>query len=364
MLGRAFGARVVLHPSAVILVALVAFLLASGDRGETAGTALARGVLLAGVLVGSVFVHELAHALAARLFHREVKEIVLSLIGGHTAFDAKDLTPLVSGVTAFAGPLGSGLIGLAAVAFLGLDPSPGPYQIVWAVAAVNIVLAVFNILPGAPLDGGRVLEAIVWGVTGKRTTGMKASAWGGRVVALANLGYVAFIIARSGGEFDLVYLVWAVLVFSLLWPAAGATLRAARIVEKVEGLSVAQVMRGAIGVPHHTSLRDALGLCQAAECEEVVVLSAASEPAGRFTLASAEAVPSERLDATGLSAVTILMPRGATIAATATGFDLIRAVRDWWGKSDVLAVLDGGEIVGVVRLAEVGERLGQGGTPA
>ena len=357
VLGRVFGARIVLHPSVLILIGLIAFLMTADDEGSI-GSALAEGLLFAGLLVASILVHELSHAAVARLFGREVKEIVLTLIGGHTALDSKGLTPAASGVTALAGPIGSALLGLAGMAALTLDLSPGAYTIVRGIAVVNIVLAIFNAFPGAPLDGGRVVEAIVWAITGKRTTGMRASAWGGRIVVIVCLGYVVVTMVRSEGDPDFVGLIWSFLILSILWSAAGATLRAARIIDKVEGLSVALAMRGAVGVRYDVPLGEALALCQAADCEEVVVLSAESEPAGHFALAQARAVPEERLGSTEMSAVTVPVPRGAAVEMGATGQGLLETIREWWGKADVLIVQDEGEVVGVVRLADMVARLG------
>ncbi len=357
VLGRVFGARIVLHPSVLILIGLIAFLMTAGG-GQSFGSALAEGLLFGGLLVASVLIHEISHALVARLFHHEVKEIVLTLIGGHTALDAKGLTPAASGVTALAGPIGSAVLGLAGLATLTLDLSPGAYTIVRGITVVNFVLAIFNALPGAPLDGGRVVEAIVWALTGKRTSGMRASAWGGRAVVLACLGYVVVSTIQAGGDPDLVFIIWSFLILSILWSAAGATLKAARILDKIEGLSVARLMRGAVGVRYDVPLRDALDLCLAADCDEVVVLSAESEPAGHFALTDARAVPEERLESTGLSAVTVPVPRGATVTMGATGQGLLETIREWWGRADVLIVVDEDEVVGVVRLADMVERLG------
>lgn len=357
MLGHLWGARVVLHPTTLILVVVLAFLLVSGDREETTGSSIARGLLLAGLLIASVLIHEMGHALAARAFRREVKEIVITLVGGHTVFDASRMTPAVSGVTALAGPVANAFLGLAALAALGLDLSPGLHMVVRAVAVVNIVLAAFNALPGTPLDGGRVLEAIVWGVTGKRTTGMKAAAWGGRVVAGGYLVYVLVSNFGAGRSPELFDLVWAFLIFSILWPAAGMSLRAARVLEKLEGLSVATTMRGAVGIPHDTTLATALDICRKAECDEVVVLSSDYEPAGHFSLEAAGQVPPERLETTALASLTVPIPRGAQVLATLGGRELLEGAREWWGKADVLVVLDEGEVVGVVRLAELSDRL-------
>ncbi len=357
-IGHLWGARIVLHPTTFVLIALIAFLLVTGDQGVTTGASVARGVLLAGLLMGSVLLHELGHALAARIFKREVKEIVITLVGGHTTFDAKNITPTVSGVTAAAGPLANAVLGLVMLSLMGLDLSTGTYTIVRGLAVVNLFLAVFNALPGTPLDGGRVLEAIVWGVTGNRVAGMKAAAWGGRAVAFSFLLYVLYSNFGAGKTPDMVDLIWAFLILSILWPAAGVALKTAHLIEKVEVMTVVRTMRGAVGVPHDATLAYALDLVRAAECEEVVVLSVDSETAGHFSLEAADAVPAERISTTQLSSVTIPLPRGAVVAPTLTGQELLESAREWWGKADALAVVDEGEVVGVVRLVDISAHLG------
>jgi Zn-dependent protease len=341
-----------------VLIALIAFLLATGDSGETTGASVARGFLLAVLLIGSVLFHEIGHAVAARLFKREVKEIVITLVGGHTTFDARNITPTIAGVTAAAGPLANAVLGLIALGLLGFDLSGGAYTIVHALVIVNLFLAAFNALPGTPLDGGSALEAIVWGATGKRATGMKAAAWGGRAIAIAYLLYVLYSNFGAGKTPDMFDLVWAFLILSILLPAAGMGLRAARLIEKLEVMTVGRIMRGAVGVPHDATLAFALSLVRAADCEEVVVLSSDSEPAGHFSLASASEVPPERVETTGLASVTIPIPRGAVVSPTLSGYELLASVREWWGKADALVVVDEGEVVGIVRLAEVAEHLG------
>lgn len=357
-LGRLWGARIVLHPTTLVLIALIAFLLATGDEGEPTDSSVARGVLLAALLIGSVLLHELGHALAAKLFKREIKEIVITFMGGHTTFDSQGITPTVSGVTAAAGPLANAALGLVMLGLMGFDPSPDLSSALRGLAIVNFFLAIFNALPGIPLDGGRVVEAIVWGVTGKRTTGTKVAAWGGRIVALAFLVYVLYANIGAGKTPDMIDLVWAFLILSILWPGAGMALKTARLTEKVEGMTVVRMMRGAVGIPHHATLVQALDLVRAANCEEVVVLSDDSEPAGHFSLEVAGAVPQERIKETGLTAVTIPLPRGAVVAVTLTGYELLESVREWWGKADVLTVVDEGEVVGVVRLADIPTHLG------
>lgn len=352
-LGHAWGARVVLQPSTVLMIVVLAFLWGSSADGSVTGDGLARGGALALLLFLSVFIHELGHALAARAFRRKVNEIVITLWGGHTDFDTKDLTPKVAGVTAACGPLAN--IVVAAVAAMALTfPLPvGAEEAARWLAVVNGVLAAFNLLPGIPMDGGRVLEAIVWRASGKRTRGIIVAAWAGRAVALGYVAWVAYSNFGPGKTPDAFDLVWAFLIVSILWPAAGAALRAARILDRIDVGSVARLMRGAVPVHYEATVADAIAMAEGAEAEEVVVVAVDGKPAGHFAVAAAHEVPTARRAETPLSAVTVPLPRGAEVATELTGHELLEAIREWWGKTDVLAVLDEGEVVGVVRMDDV-----------
>ncbi|MFN3866752.1 MAG: peptidase M50, partial [Demequina sp.] len=116
-LGRAFGGRIIVQPSTVVMLAILAFLFATNGGGQLDRRSFTVGLVLAVLLFASVLVHEIAHAAAARAFGRQVHEVVLTLWGGHTTFDARGMTPLVSGVTALVGPLANvGVAGLGALA--------------------------------------------------------------------------------------------------------------------------------------------------------------------------------------------------------------------------------------------------------
>lgn len=356
VIGRVWGARVILQPMTLVMIGGLGLLWGTGGDGRLTGTSLGRGVGLAVLLFLSVFIHEWGHALAARLFHREIKELVITLWGGHTSFDGKAMTPGVSGLTALAGPLMNAVLALISAGMLQFDLGPGAHQVFGWLAYANTALAIFNVLPGIPMDGGRVCEAIVWKATGNRMAGLRASAWSGRVVAI---GVVVYVLTSgfSGRAPDMFSIIWSVFLFSMFWPATTMALKVARTVDKVDLASVARVMRSAVGVPFDVTVEKAIAVAQEAGADEVVIMSVDGHPAGHFGLGVALEVPETRRATTGLSAVTLPLFRGATVAADFTGPELLEAARQWWGKTDALVVVDGGEVVGLVRLSEVSARL-------
>ena len=351
--GRVLGAPVIVQPSTLVMLAVLAYVFASA-AGQTTARTLSIGLLLAASLVGSVLLHEVAHAIAARAFGRKVSEIVLTLWGGHTSFDATGLTPLVNGVTALAGPAMNLVIAGVARLVLGVSDMGGLAGDVLAyVAWANILLAAFNVLPGIPMDGGRVLESIVWGATGNRNKGTLVAAWVGRFVAVAVVVYSLGSPLLQGRRPGITDIVVALIIFSILWPAASSAITYSKAMLRRDGLTVAALMVPAVGVSYGVTVEGSRRIAGAAAVTEIVVLGADEVPAGRFPLDLTEQVPAEARDTTSLQSVTTPIPRGAVIDQSATSEVLIPELRQWWGKTDVLVVVDGTSVVGILRLVDV-----------
>lgn len=189
-LGRWAGIRIVLSWSWLLSVIVITGLAVPvlgrivPDIGTSAAVAV--GVLLAVLLGLSVLIHELGHCLAARLFGLPVLQVRLYLLGGVSELGRSPSTPREESVVAAAGPALSALLG--AVFFL-LAGSAEERSVTWLVllqlALSNTVVAIFNLLPALPLDGGRVLRAGVWRLTGRRSFGTKAAVYGGYLASAA-----------------------------------------------------------------------------------------------------------------------------------------------------------------------------------
>lgn len=356
-IGSLLGAPVIVQPSALITVSILAYLLASSSGAVTQQTFVI-GLVLALLFFASIFVHEFSHAAAARLFGYGVKEIVVTAWGGRTRLDEPPSKPLDQGVTAAVGPLASlALAGIALVltSVVGVGGQVG--AIIGWLGWVNLVLAIFNALPAIPLDGGTVMQAIVWKITGDRHRGTAVAAWGGRIVAI---GIVVVAVAwplLRGSQVNLFNVVWAVFIASILWPAASASLKYSQVMTRRETLTVASLMTPAVGVPYTYSVEQARQTALATASTTVVVLSADGSAAGRFPLTTADAVPEQARAATGLDAVLTPVPRGAEVQASLGGDDVVTQVRDWWGRTDVWVVRDGDAVVGIVSLQAVVDAL-------
>lgn len=352
--GHVLGARVVVQPATLVMLVILAFLLSSSGGSGVTRREFTVGLILAVCLVVSVFLHEVAHAVAARAFKREVHEIVLTLWGGHTSFDARALTPLVSGVVSLAGPVAnlliSGSVALV-VQFTGATGIAG--AVAWWVVWANLLLAAFNSLPGIPMDGGRVLESVVWGVTKDRQRGTVVAAWAGRVVAVGVLVASIGVPFLRGGTPSLYTFVWAFIIFGLLWPAATAALNASKTISRMETIGARSLMVTAVGISYEATVLAARELAAHVNAEEVVVLSADGAAAGHFPVSLTDEVPPEERERTQLQSVTMPMPRGAVVDAALMGNEFIVHLREWWGKTEVWVVTERGQIIGVVRAADV-----------
>jgi Zn-dependent protease len=353
-IGTLMGARVIVQPSTVLMLGVLALVFSTGPGLELTRQTFTQGLLLAVLLFASVFLHECAHALTARAFGRQVSEIVITLWGGHTSFDATRLTPLVSGATAAAGPAANLLIavGLQVALTAGWVGDSATGVVTW-LAVANVLLAVFNALPGIPMDGGRVLEAVVWAATGSQYKAMRVAAWGGRIVALAVVVIALVLPLTRGSRPGLFELVWAGFIFMILWPAASQALALSTAMVKRETVKIRTFMVSATTVEYGLTVAQARESAERAKAVEVVVTAADGTPAGHFPVALTDAVPPDQRSSTPLQAVTMPLPRGAIVPVDLVGRGVIDALKEWWGKTDVWVVTDGDEVVGLVKLVDV-----------
>ncbi len=222
-IGRVVGVDVLIKPSLLVMGVALVVLFAPRweDRGDTSPYLLAAVFVVA--LYVSILVHEIAHVIAARGYRMRVDSVTLHLLGGETLIEGDSRTPVQELVTSIVGPLASLAIALASFAAADAMGFGTASDVVWSIAFVNLIVAAFNMLPGLPLDGGRVFKALIWQVTGREETGTRIAAWIGRFTAVAVV--VLALITFSDARTTTVNLVIAVLVAWFLWEGAGDALR-------------------------------------------------------------------------------------------------------------------------------------------
>jgi Zn-dependent protease len=251
-IGRVVGVDVLIKPSLLVMGAALVFLFAPqwADRGTNPYVLAAVFVV---ALYVSVLVHEIAHVVVARGYRMRVASVTLHLLGGETLIEGESRTPGQELATSVSGPVASLGIALAAFAVSGAVAPGTASDVIWSVAAVNLVVAVFNMLPGLPLDGGRVFKAIIWKVTGREETGTRIAAWIGRFTAVAVL-VVAALRFDGGVRDSTINLLIAGLVAFFLWEGATDALRHAGRNARIDQLVAREIgFAGATpppGVPH------------------------------------------------------------------------------------------------------------------
>jgi Zn-dependent protease/predicted transcriptional regulator len=263
-LGRVSGISVGLHYSWFIIALLIVLSLAG--HFHAVNPHWSDGVLWsAAIVTGALFfvallLHELAHSLLAKAHGLQVREITLFALGGVSqieseASDAKDEFWI-----AIVGPITSAVIGavLLVIARLagwrsGTNPSTPVLAVLLWLGYINLGLAAFNMVPGYPLDGGRVLRAVIWWVTGNADRSTRMAAWIGEAVAFLFivLGLFRFFVGENFGGLWLAFIGW------FLLDASRASYVQVALMAALRGQRVADLMdRDSPTVEGHFSLED------------------------------------------------------------------------------------------------------------
>jgi Zn-dependent protease len=359
-LGTVLGAPVLLMPSWFLIAVLITLSYAPAVQTRLPDVGVATFVIAfiaALLLLGSVFLHELAHAIAARAVGTPPSHIVLDLWGGHTAFDAEMTSPGRSALVSLVGPGTNGVLAVLGWLLLPAVPAQGVSELLLlGVIYSNGFVAIFNALPGLPLDGGRALEALVWKITGSRGMGTLIAGWVGRAVAL---GLVLWTLVRPlllGRTPDITTAAWVLLVAWMLWQGATGALQVARWRSRAPTVRVDALTRAAVGVPARASLAEALRRAAAAGVDEVVLTGADGVPLAVLDATAIAAVPAERLEVTAALAVSRALPAGAIVPHALAGEGMITYLQH--RAHHEFAVLDdSGAVVGVLLARDVAHSL-------
>ncbi|HET9723542.1 MAG TPA: site-2 protease family protein [Actinomycetota bacterium] len=238
------GIPVLIDPSWVWIAVLLTYSLwVQLDRTHpnlTSGAVLAYAVLGSVLFFGAVFLHEGAHAVAARMNDIEVLGITLVVFGGYTSARVDQKGPGAAFAIAAVGPATSLALGglfwwLSQVTDAA---NPALSGLLGYVGWVNLIMAVFNVLPGLPLDGGRMLQSVIWKLTGRHDRGTRVAAWTGMALGALLIAYTLFDLARG----DSYGSIWAGIIGLFIYQGARAQSRHAGIARGLSGATVADAM--------------------------------------------------------------------------------------------------------------------------
>lgn len=278
--------------------------------------AVAGGYVL--VLAVSVLVHELAHAAVGAAHGSRPEAIELTLWGGHTQFVRAVDRPLGSVLTALAGPAANlVLAGLAQAAGTLSDPGTVTSLLLAMATTANLLLAAFNALPGLPLDGGRMVESVVWAATGSRARGTVAAGWAGRLLAAGLVGGAVALPLLTDARPGLWVVAVMVLVGLSLYRGAGEAIAAGRWQGRASRLSIADLMVPAVVLAPDATAADAE---EALRAPGTAVLVAPARSGGPTTAAPAlvdveavSRVPQAQRGLTPATAVAAALPDSAVL---------------------------------------------------
>ncbi|MQA13566.1 MAG: site-2 protease family protein [Pseudonocardiaceae bacterium] len=346
------GVPVLLAPSwwlgAVLLTVLYAPLVTSLLPGAGPVSALLLAATLAVLLGVSVLIHELAHCAVALWLRVPVLRVRLFLLGGLSELARRPAGPRDEGLIAVAGPLVSVLLAvLSGAGWSMLEPGGALWLLVAEVAVANAAVGLFNLLPGLPLDGGRVLRALIWMVTGRRRVGTAAAVVGSAVVAVGLLVWALSGLATGvpGGWLRLgvcALLAWFVV--------SGATTEA--IAEHSagwpDGLAPAALVCPVLQLPAESPVSDTL---VAAAGRGVVLVRADGVAAGLLDLPAAERLAAVSPRSPAEQAAEPIRPE-AVLLASDPGEEVLERVRGSANRQ-LLVVDADGRPVGVLHRADV-----------
>jgi Zn-dependent protease len=353
-LGRWRGVEVYAHWSLLLTVVLFAAALATGTLpdahpGDTRTAYWLAAVATSLVFFLSLLAHELAHALVARGYGIEVKRITLWMLGGFTQLGGPSPTARADGLVALAGPatsLGIGLVSGALALAVGTSGLLGS-ALLW-LAWVSVVLAVFNLLPGAPLDGGRVLRAMLWSHYDDRDRAALVAARTGKM-----LGWVLIGVGLLNAFAGLAAGLWLALVGWFILGGATAEQAAARD-EHLAGVTAAEVMSpDPVVAPvwwtvdqmvaHLSPARITSGVFPVADLDGRTI--------GVVTLADLDAVPPTHRADTRLEALAVHHAAPVIVTPDADAAEVAAQIRPQGGTA---VVEEAGRTVGVITELELG----------
>jgi Zn-dependent protease/CBS domain-containing protein len=262
-IARLFGIDIRVHLSWLVIFVYLSYSLAEQafadvfPRSQT--RALFAGAIAAILFFASVVAHEFAHSIVARRFKLPVSSITLFVLGGVASLSKEPTSARSEFFMAAAGPatsfvLAGGAYGLASVMQEFLLPAPWLLPAIATaqiLASVNFQVAVFNLLPGFPLDGGRVLRSVLWGITGNRGTATNVAGRGGQLVAILLVILAAYMFLALSDPSALLIALVAYFLFGL----ASQSMEQERVRTTLGGARIAQVATTEfVAVPRATSI--------------------------------------------------------------------------------------------------------------
>ena len=226
------------------------------------------------------------------------------------------------------------------------------HLLLFQLTAANLFVGVYNLLPGLPLDGGSMLAAVVWKISGRELTGSIVASWAGRVVALLT-ALLPFLLAwLSGTAPDTFFMVWAAVIAVFLWTGSTQSLRAAKVRARLPALTVRGLVRSALPVTADVPLAEALRRLAESGAAALVVTDSEQRPTGLVSEAAVAATPEERRPWVNVGTVARRLEPGLVLRTDLSGEDMITALQQT-PATEYLVQDPDGRVQGVLSAADV-----------
>ena len=354
-MGSIAGSDVLVSSSWFVVAALIAIIVAPVAEVAQPGLGpwkYVAGLAFAVILYLSVLLHEASHAIVARRLGFPVTSITLHFLGGMTAIEGEARTPRQEFLIAVVGPLTSLAVGAVAFVVRPFTPDGLLLMAVGGLAGANLLVGLLNLVPGLPLDGGRVLKALVWQLSGDVHTGTIVAGWGGRLAAVGVVFWPLLQESIFGTEPDLLDFALAFIVAAFLWAGSTSAMSTARMRRRIPQLVARNLARRTLAVPSDLPLAEAVRRAQDAEAGGIVTVTSSGVPVGIVSEAAVEATPPERRPWVATSTVARTLDRGLQLPADITGEELVMAISRTPAAEYLLVETDGA-VFGVLATADV-----------
>jgi Zn-dependent protease len=355
VIARVFGIPVYVSPYWFVVAALLVYLYANSLPASVEPSRVRYLVSAAFVILlyASVLVHELSHCVVARAFKLSVRRVLLYPLGGFSEIEQEPPTPAKEFAVSAAGPALSLVLAGIAGGLTHLVPHGLPNLLIDQLFRANLLVGLFNLLPGLPLDGGRMFRAGIWKFTGKAASATIAAAWAGRVLAVALL-VVPF--ALTGGKLgsleDNSYWLWLAFIAAFMWIQSGQAIRSAKVRERLPGIQARTLARRAIPIPASLPLSEAVRRAEEASARALVIVDHEGTPTAIVNEDAVMATPAQRRPWVEVGSVARSIEPGLVLSADLSGIDLIEAVRKA-PASEYLLIEPSGQVYGVLAATDL-----------
>lgn len=323
---RVAGIQIGIHFTWLIALALITWSLAANlfpvtMVGLSTLTYWVMGLVAALLLFVSVLLHELAHSLVARGHGMKVDSITLFILGGVSNLSEEPKDPGIEFQMSIAGPLSSLIIGIicwAAVSLIqmkivalnaiyNVGSLNTPLEtILGYLAFINVLLAAFNLIPGFPLDGGRVLRSIIWGSTRNLRKATNIASSIGQVFGWAMIGAGVYLVFLPGG---FISGIWIAFIGWFLTSAAESSRQEVALHEKLAGIKVKQVMNpDQRTISPQTTVQELVESIFRKQYGRAVPVCDGGNLVGIVTIADVKGLPSDRWPQTSVAGIMTKTP--------------------------------------------------------